>query len=136
MGSEAARPGALAVAPASLTSHVQQARVGAVVLPWPRRFPRAEDELARLLSVAGWLQDAAQDEEVDPLEAPAGSRPAQFVDAARGSDAVSAMRRLERGKIVQPLVRSRAQVISSPGVRGWSWFIDGTLRLWTLTRQD
>lgn len=136
VGSEAARPGALAVEPASLTSHVQQARVGAVIVPWPRRFPRVEDEFARLLSLAHWLQDAARNEEIDPLDAPAGSRPAQFVDPARGSETVSAMRRLERGNVVKPLVRSRAQVISLPGVRGWSWFIDGTLRLWTLTRQD
>jgi hypothetical protein len=131
-----ARPGALAVPADDLTAHVQEGRVGAVVLDWPRRFPRAEDELMRLLSLAGWLQDAAEDEGVDPFNAPPGARPAQFVDAARSADAVSAMRRLERGNVVEPLVRGRALVVSLPEVRGWSWFIDGTLRLWTLTRQD
>lgn len=130
------REAALSVPAADLTSHAQQGQVGAVVLPWPRRFPRAEDELSRMLSLASWLQDAARDEDVDPFNAPPGARPAQFVDAARGADAVKAMRRLERGGVVQPLVRSHAMVVSRPEVRGWSWLIDGTLRLWTLTRQD
>ncbi|MEZ4387530.1 MAG: hypothetical protein R3D98_08110 [Candidatus Krumholzibacteriia bacterium] len=133
LGGEAARPGALAVPAASLTAHLQRARVGAVLLPWPRRFPRAEDELSRLLSLADWLVAAADDPTVDPFATPPGARPAR---PRLESDAMAAMRRLERAGVVQPLVRTRAVVVSRPAVTGWSWLLDGTLRLWDLTRQD
>ena len=46
------------------------------------------------------------------------------------------MRRLERAKVVQPLVQSRAVLVTDPTVRGWSWDLLGTLQLWTMARQD
>ena len=130
------RPASLAVPPDDLLAHLQAARVGAVVLPWPRRFPTACAETVRLLSVASWLQEAAFAAGTDAGAVPPGARPANFREAARPTGALAAMRRLERSTTVQPLVRSRAVLVSRSDVRGWSWNLDGTLRLWTMAGSD
>jgi len=129
-------PAAQVVAATDLTAHLQEAQIGAVVLPWPRRCPRPGDELTRLLSLARWLQDAAQSRETDDGAVPPGARPARFQDAAPPTAVQAAMRRLERAKVVQPLVQSRAVLATDPTVRGWSWDLLGTLQLWTMARQD
>jgi hypothetical protein len=129
-------PTALPVADATLTAHVQHARAGAIVLPWPRRFARPCDELARLLSLAEWLQTAALDGDAETAAVPPGARPSRFTDAAPPSAPLAASRRLERERLVQPLVQTRAAVASRPGVGGWTWQLDGTLQLWRLARQD
>lgn len=129
------QPTSRSVADATVIAHVQEAQVGAVVMPWPRRAPRAEDELTRLLSLGQWLQDAARDDGLDSGAVPPGARPARFLDAAPPAPAVAAMRRLERDRRVQPLIRSRAILVSDPAVQGWAWDILGTLQLWTVARQ-
>ncbi|MBD3220081.1 hypothetical protein GF314_02475 [bacterium] len=130
------RPTALAVDPSALGAHVQQDPIGAAVVPWPRRFARPCDELARLLSLAAWLQAIALDGDAATEAVPPGARPAQFTDAAAPGSALAAMRRLERERVVQPLVRTRAFVAARPSIEGWDWNLDGSLRLERLGRQD
>jgi len=106
------------------------------VVPWPRRFARPCDELARLLSLAPWLQTVALDGDAATEAVPPGARPAQFTDAAAPGSALAAMRRLERERVVQPLVRTRAFAAARSSVDGWDWNLDGSLRLERLARQD
>jgi len=105
-----------------------------MILPWPRRFPLPCHELARLLSVADWLQAAANDEGVDSGGVPESANPARSMDAAEPSEALAASRRLERGQVVQPLVRSHAVLVHTVDVAGLSWSFDGTVRLWNAAR--
>jgi hypothetical protein len=133
---EGVAPAAAAVAPGALAAHVQAARAGAVVLPWPRRWPTPCAELARLLSLAEWLRDTGLDATIEARPIPPGARAANPVDAADPLRTGAIAQRLERSRTVQPLVRTRAHAILAPGLVGPAWNHDGTLRLETLGRSS
>jgi len=125
-------PVAGAVPGPTLPAHVQAARAGAVVLPWPRRFPTPCAELARLLSLADWLQGVALDPGIDADALPEGARAARPLQDREPVSMEAIARRLERADAVQPLIRTRAHVILGGGVDGPAWGHDGALQLGTL----
>ncbi len=129
---EGVAPVAAAVDPATLAAHVQAARAGAMVVPWPRRTASPCLELARLLSLAGWLRTAGLDPAVDPGAIPPGARAADPADTLDPLRTEAIARRLERGDAVQPLIRTHATVILGGGLGGPAWNHDGSLRLETL----
>ena len=124
-------PEAVAVSSRDLDAHIQAGRAGAIVLPWPRRFPTACGELARLLSLAGWIQDSGFTPGPDTGTVPPGATAAHSMDHAAPDRTLAVARRLERDHAVQPLVRTRAHLIRTPGLVGIRCAYDGTLQLWT-----
>jgi hypothetical protein len=124
-------PEAAAVPARDLTAHVQSARAGAVLLPWQRRLPTPCDELARLLSLARWLQDAGLRSGASTEIVPPGARAADPMDTAAPTQTLAVARRLENSNTVQPLIRSRAHLIHHPDLVGLRWDHDGALLLWT-----
>lgn len=124
-------PEAIEVPADELAAHIQAARVGAVVLPWPHRWALPCDELASLLSLADWLVEAGLTQGPDVRTVPPGARAARPSEDFEPPQALAIARRLERSKAVQPLLRSRAFLVRSPGLAGFSCDHDGTLRLWS-----
>lgn len=124
-------PEALGVPDRDLAAHVQAARVGAVVLAWPRRFPTPCDELARLLSLAEWLRDLGFEAGPDTGGVPPGATAARPLDTAEPPRALAIARRLERDRTVQPLIQSRACLIQVPDLVAPACGFDGALELWT-----
>ncbi len=116
---------------ADLPAHIQAGKAGAMVLPWPRRFPQSTAELARLLSLAQWMQDQAQEEDADVGTIPPSATAANPQDKVPPPLALAQSRRLERTYTVQPLIQSRAQLIRVPDLVGLTSSYDGSLRLWT-----
>lgn len=124
-------PEAVAVPAAELVSHVQAARAGALVVPWPQRWALPCDDVARLLSLADWLVAAALEPGPDIRGVPPGATAARPLDDAEPAPALAAARRLERLQAVQPLLRTRATLVRVPELDGLTCDHDGTLRLWT-----
>ncbi|HOX25108.1 MAG TPA: ABC transporter substrate-binding protein [Candidatus Krumholzibacteria bacterium] len=122
---------ALAVPERDLTAHLQAARAGAVILPWPRRLPTPCGELARLLSLAEWLREAGLEPGPDTGKIPPGATAARPLDAAEPVRTLAIARRLERDRTVQPLIRTRAHLIHAPDLAGFGASFDGALELWS-----
>lgn len=124
-------PEAALVPGTDLPAHIQAGKAGAMVLPWPRRFPESSAELARLLSLAQWLQDMSQDRTTDTGTIPPSATAASPLDKVPPPLALAQARRLELTDTVQPLIQSRAQLIRVPDLVGLTSSYDGSLRLWT-----
>ncbi len=124
-------PESAAVPARDLTSHLQSGRVGAVLLPWPRRFPTPCDELGRLLTLAQWLQAAGLDPGPSTEAVPPSATAANPMDTVEPPQTLAVARRLEHDRTVQPLIRSRAHLIHNPDLVGLRWDHDGALMLWT-----
>ncbi|MDD5718824.1 MAG: ABC transporter substrate-binding protein [Candidatus Krumholzibacteria bacterium] len=124
-------PEAVAVPAADLAAHIQAARAGAFILPWPQRWPLPCDDLARMLSLADWLLAAGLSPGPDIRAVPPGATAARPVEDSEPPQALAVARRLERSQAVQPLLRTRAYLIRSPGLAGLQCSYDGTLRFWT-----
>ncbi len=124
-------PEALAVADDELAAHIHAARAGAVVLPWPHRWPLPCEDLASLLAYGDWLVEAGLESELAIRAIPPGATPAQPFDDLAPTQAEAVARRLERSQAVQPLLRTRAVLIRHPWLAGLACDHDGALRLWT-----
>jgi hypothetical protein len=122
-------PAAVAVPPREFTGALQSGRAGAYVLPWPRRAPTACGELAGLLGLAGWLQDAAFDPDVAAEAVPSSARAADPYAAQQWVQADRIARRLQRALVVTPMVRSRSFLVTRAGLVGLVWDFDGALDL-------
>jgi hypothetical protein len=120
-------PEAVAVPPRDFAGALQSGRAGAYVLPWPRRAATACEELAGLLSLAGWLQDAAMDPDVVAEAVPPSARAADPYAAEQWIVADRIARRLQRALVVTPLVRGRAHLATRIGLVGLAWDFDGAL---------
>lgn len=123
-------PEAVAVPAEDLAAHVQAAHAGAIVLPWPHRWPLPCDELARLLSLADWLVEAGLTPGPDIRAVPPGATPARPIDDHEPPQALAIARRIERVQAVQPLLRTRAHLVRVPGIVGLSSSHTGVLHLW------
>ena len=124
-------PEAVAVPAPLLTAHVQSARGGAFVLPWPHRWASPCDELARLLTLADWLAEAGFEPGPHTRAVPEGATPAWHIDDHEPPRALAVARRLERSRTVQPMLRTRAVLVRHPMIAGLSCNHDGSVRLWT-----
>lgn len=124
-------PEAVAVPDQDLAAHVQAARAGAVILPWPHRWPLPCDDLASLLSLAEWLVAAGYEPDLPTGAVPPGATAARPSEDYEPPPALAVARRLERNQAAQPLLRTRACLVRKPGLVGLTCDHDGALRLWT-----
>jgi hypothetical protein len=122
-------PAAAAVPPSEFPGALQSGRAGAYVLPWPRRAATACGELADLLGLAGWLQDAAWSRDTSAEAVPPSARAADPVAAQDWNAADRIARRLARDFVVTPLVTSRSYLAAAAGLAGLTWDFDGALDL-------
>jgi hypothetical protein len=124
-------PESVSVPGNELAAHVQAARVGAYILPWPHRWAPPCDELGRMLMLAEWLVDVGFEQGPNTRSVPPSATPARPTDDPEPPLALAVARRLERSQTVQPLLDTRAVLVRDEALVGLRCNHDGSLRLWT-----
>ncbi len=129
------RPQALGIDHADFEAALQAGRAGAYVLPVPRWDGSACRQLAGVLGRAPWLQDAADDDAVANQPLPAGARALKPMDYADPTEAEQAGLRLERSRVLTPLIVTRPALQIRPGLRGFGVDFQGNLDLTRVGRR-
>ncbi len=122
-------PQALGPSPAEFEAALQAGRAGAYVLPMGRWFGSACRQLAAILGRAYWLEEAADDAQVNDQPLPANARALHPVDYADPTQAEQVALRLERSRVLTPLVVTRPELGIRPGLAGLKVDFQGNVDL-------
>ncbi len=123
------RPQALGPPPADFEAALQAGRAGAYVLPMGRWFGSACRQLAAILGRAYWLEEAADDARVNDRPLPAGARALRPMDYADPTRAEQVALRLERSRVLTPLIVTRPDLRIRPHLAGLRVDLQGNLDL-------
>ncbi len=129
------KPQALGPSPADFEAALQAGRAGAYILPVKRQWGSGCRQLAGVLGRANWLQDILDDASVADQPLPAGARALNPVDFADPTQAEQAALRLERARVLTPLIVTRGELWSRPGLAGLTLDFQGNLDLTQVGRR-
>lgn len=119
-------PQAIALSRLAFGGGLQSQRAGAYVLTVERSYPSACLQIASLLGMAEWIQQAAHAETVTSSVYPPGARlAAPSVDFSL-PEVIQATRRLRVTGVAVPLVITRAALVASGRLAGVRLAYDGT----------
>lgn len=127
-------PQAMGISPDDFAGALQSGKAGAYILPLNRTWFSSCRQMAGLIGLAGWLQDAAMDPGTTSSVLPEGARAANprmdfDVPGARVVE-----NRLRRGRTVLPLTISRSYVVAGKSLRGFTFDYDGILNITDVSR--
>jgi len=91
-------------------------------------------QIANLLSMADWLQDAARDQNITSRSIPEGARAANPRADYDVPESRKVENRLRRSRTVLPLIMSRACVVADNSLSGFKTDFDGILDITDVSR--
>ncbi len=122
-------PQALGPPVADFEAALQAGRAGAYILPVPRWTGSECRQLANILGRAVWLQEAMDDATVANQPLPRNARALRPDDFADPTEAQQAAIRLERSRVLTPLIITRNQLWIRPDFVGLKVDFQGNLDL-------